>query len=109
MSNVDNYMQGINDYLVSKYGQVKPEWGATLMLLKDSLIRYNQIKEILETEGLFDSNTYKKNPLITSEKDLIATINKITQKLGITPYDAAKIKMEDTEDDAEFIESLTNE
>lgn len=107
MNDIDKYMQGVNDFLVEKYGKIKPEWGATLMLLDHSLRRYVQIRELLDQEGLFDSSNYKKNPLITSEKDIIATILKLTQKLGVSPWDQSKIKVEEDDDTGDFIEELT--
>lgn len=103
------YLDSVCKYLVSKYGAVQNEWIASIILLGDTLDLYNMCMESIRENGIFDVATYKKNPLLTTVKDQIATINKITQKLGITPYDAAKIKMSDEDDSGDFIEALTND
>lgn len=102
------YIEGVNQYLKNQYGEVKPEWGTTLMVLEDTLRRYEQIKEAINTNGIYDPTTGKKNMLLASEKDYIATILKISQKLGISPWDASKIKNVEDDDSEDFIESLTN-
>lgn len=101
------FINSVKGYLSSKYGEVKVEWGSTLLILEDSLRRYEQIKEEINNNGIFDSSTGRKNPLLTTEKDCIATILKLSQKLGISPWDSSKIKTDSEEDDEDFIESLT--
>lgn len=107
--NIKKYMKGVHQFLIEKYGEVKPEWGCTLTCLENTLRRYNQVKETLDEVGIFDTTTGKKNALLTTEKDCIATILKISQKLGINPWDDSKIKAEVEEDDEDFIEGLTSE
>lgn len=102
-------IKAINNYLIEKYGNIRPEWETVITLLSDCLNRYEQVKEALDTYGVFDPETGKKNQLITSEKDLIATILKLAQKLGISPWDASKIKDSAVEDEEDFIENLTND
>ena len=55
------YIEGVNQYLKNQYGEVKPEWGTTLMVLEDTLRRYEQIKEAInimkeEIDKLIESN-----------------------------------------------------
>lgn len=97
------------DYLKEKYGEVKPEWRIILNLLGDNLDLYRECRQSIRQNGIFDLATYKKNPLLSTCKDLQSTIIKQIQHLGLSPYAAAKIK-DSTEDDTEnFIESLTND
>ena len=102
-------MDGVKNYLQEQYGEVKVEWGSTLLILEDSLRRYEQIKEAINNSGIYDSSTGRKNPLLTTEKDCIATILKLSQKLGVSPWDSSKIKQDTADDDEDFIKSLTEE
>lgn len=106
---VTKYMEGVKNYLQEVYGEVKVEWGSTLLILEDSLRRYEQIKQEINNNGIFDINTGRKNPLLTTEKDCIATILKLTQKLGVSPWDSSKIKTDNADDDEDFIKSLTED
>jgi hypothetical protein len=44
--------------------------------LADNLDLYDSIKESIETNGIYDASTGKKNPLLTTLKDLQASIMK---------------------------------
>lgn len=102
------YINNVEAYLSKKYGEVPPEWDAILMLLADNLELYNECKSSVKENGIFNNNTGRKNPLLTTMKDLQATIIKQIQHLGLSPYAVSKIK-DDKEDDTEdFIEALTN-
>lgn len=101
------YIEKIKEYLIERYGEVKPEWLLLLSLLEDTYDEYLDMKALLEETGMFNPKTYKKNPLIASIKDARATINKMVQHFGISPYSDSKIKKLSEEDDTEeFIESL---
>ena len=103
----ENYIEKINHYLIEKYSEIKPEWELLLSLLKDTYDEYLDMKALLEETGMFNPKTYKKNPLIASIKDARATINKMVQHFGISPYSDSKIKKLNEEDTAgDFIESL---
>lgn len=104
------YIEKIKEYLTERYGEVKPEWSLLLSLLEDTYDEYIEMRKIVEETGMFDPKTRKKNPLISSIKDARATINKMVQHFGISPYSDSKIKKL-TEDDGtdDFIESLTSE
>lgn len=105
-------IKGVTDFLTNKYGTINPEWQVTLMALRDTLHRYIQIKKEIDKIGIYDLATGTKNPLLSTEKDCLATILKLSQKLGISPWDYAKINKAENgneEDDTEdFIDSLTN-
>ena len=103
-----SYIQSVIDYLKEKYGDVKPEWMAVIMLLADNLQLYKECLKSIKENGIYDTTTGKKNPLLTTTKDLQATIMKQVQHLGLSPYSISKIKLADEEDTDEYIEDLTN-
>ena len=101
------YMTTVGEYLKNKYGEVKAEWESTLFLLAENLDLYLQCKEQIRQHGIYDATTGKKNPLLTTMKDIQATIMKQIQHLGISPYSASKIKQEVEDDTEDYIDSLT--
>lgn len=104
----ENYIEKIKHYLIEKYSEIKPEWELLLSLLEDTYDEYLDMKALLEETGMFNPKTYKKNPLIASIKDARATINKMVQHFGISPYSDSKIKKLNEDDSTEdFIDSLT--
>lgn len=82
---VDKYMANIRAYLMKAYGEVDPSWELTLELLADNLWQYFDYKNIIKQAGSFNFETYRKNPLISTLKDLQATIIKQVLNLGISP------------------------
>lgn len=102
-------IDSINNYLTEKYGEVKPEWATIMYLLGDNLDLYKECRESIRRNGIYDSTTAKKNPLLSTCKDLQATILKQIQHLGLSPYAASKIKDAVEDDTEDYIESLTNE
>lgn len=106
---VKEYLEKIEAFLIKKYGNVSDEWEVILYLLADNIDLYLRCKHTLLSNGIFDASTYKKNPLLSTLKDLQATILKQVQHLGISPYAASKIKQENEDDSEDFISSLINE
>lgn len=102
------YMEAIESYLVAQYGSVNPEWEPNLLLLADNLDLYDTCKASVEANGIFDSATYKKNPLLSTMKDLQATMLKIFQHLGISPYAVSKIHITPEDDTEDYLDSLTS-
>lgn len=88
---VQKSMRSTEKYLINKYGNISEEWNTTLILMADNLDLYCQCKESIKENGIFDKSTYKKNPLLSTCKDLQATIIKQIQHLGLTPYASSKI------------------
>lgn len=101
-----DYIKATRDYLVSQYGSVQPEWEILLELLKDDFEMYRRIMDIIEVQGI-SSAPSQKNSLLSTAKDLQATMFKIIQHFGISPYSAAKIKMSQPDDTDDFIDNLT--
>lgn len=99
----------INDYLKAQYGEVKPEWQPLIVLLGDNIDLYKRCQESIDEFGIYDPETGKKNPLLTTVKDLQATIMKQIQHLGLSPWAASKIKQEAEDDTDDFITALTQE
>lgn len=100
-------IQDIERYLTERYGKVNDEWRLTLSLLKDNLTLYSMCMKSIKENGIYDSSTQKKNPLLSTVKDIQATMIKQIQHLGLTPYAASKIKDLVEDDDDDFLESLT--
>ena len=105
---IQKYIEDVRKYLADKYGQVFPQWEAMIFLLQDNLELYLQCRKSIKDEGIFDSNTYKKNPLLSTCKDLQATIIKQIQHLGLSPYSVSKIKIGEDDDTDDFIDALLN-
>lgn len=92
------FMENVESYLIKRYGSVNKEWEGILTILADNLDLYTSIKDSIETNGIYDVSTGKKNPLLTTLKDLQASIMKQIQHLGISPYATAKIADKEEED-----------
>lgn len=105
---IDKYIKYIKTYLERRFGKFENEWIITLSCLEDCLRRYDEIKESIKVNGIYDPSTGRKNPLLSTEKDCLATIVKLCQKLGVSPYDAAKIR-ETEEDDSELLKNMMGE
>lgn len=103
-----DFITSVTDYLTSKYGKVNTEWEGILILLADNMDLYKECKKSVKENGIYDVSTGKKNPLLTTMKDLQATILKQIQHLGLSPYSAAKIKLDDSDDTEDFIDNLVN-
>lgn len=103
---IKEYMAGVRDYLTTEYGEVKKEWEITLVMLEDNLYLYEEIKQSIKDNGIYSAVRAAKNPLLSTLKDTQATILKISQKLGVSPYDKYKVRKEEVEDTDEFIDNL---
>lgn len=108
MVNIRDYIISVRKHLEEKYGNVKPEWEGTLFILEDTLKRYIEIKESINMNGVYDKEQMKKNPLLSTEKDLVATILKISQKFSLSPWDMSKINIESESDEDDFIDTLVS-
>ena len=100
---IKEYIQSVENYLKEKYGHVNEEWKAILYLLKDNLTLYEECKESIKENGIYDKQSGRKNPLLSTCKDLQATILKEVQHLGISPYSSSKIKMEEIGEEDELL------
>lgn len=103
---IKEYMAGVRDYLTTEYGEVKKEWEITLVMLEDNLYLYEEIKQSIKDNGIYSAVRATKNPLLSTLKDTQATILKISQKLGVSPWDASKIKVAAEDDTNDFIDNL---
>lgn len=104
---IDEIMASIEAYLIEKYGKIQDEWRLTLFLLRDNIEQYVACKKSIEEVGIFDKESYHKNPLLSTLKDLQATILKEVQQLGISPYASTKIgNLQDTESDNDMLKKI---
>lgn len=99
--------RNIKKYLKERHGDVKPEWYLIIDLLVDNVVLYEQVMSSIEENGIYDKDTKLKNPLLSTAKDLQATIMKQIQHLGISPYAYSRIKQETEDDTVDFVEALT--
>ena len=103
------YMQEVVNYLEQKYGSVPPEWDGILTMYADNIELYKKCKHTLNQEGIYSSQTGKKNPLLITIKDLQASMLQQIKQLGISPYAQSKITCSVEDDEDDFIDKLTNE
>lgn len=101
------YIKSVNEYLINKYGELPPQWEAIILLLADNLELYAQCKSSVANNGIFDATTGRKNPLLSTMKDLQATIIKQVQHLGLSPYALSRLGSNDEDNTDDYIEMLT--
>lgn len=102
----NDYIKAAQEHLENTYGEVKSEWVITLQMMKDNIELYQRVLNEIDTYGIYNAQTGLKNPLLSTAKDLQASLMKMTQKLGLTPYDAAKIKQTTEDDTEDFIDRM---
>ena len=107
MSN-KKYLESVKHYLVQTYGEVRPEWMAVIQMLAYNLELLDACTKSVQENGIYDKNSGKKNPLLSTIKDLQATILKQVQHLGLSPYAVSKIRLAESDDTDDFINSLVN-
>lgn len=108
-SQTKELMQKVIQYLKAKYGTVNGEWNIILTLLGDNIQLYLACKEKLAKTGIYDETTGRKNPLLSTMKDLQTTIIKQVQHLGLSPYAISRLGKDDDDNADDFVEMLTSE
>ena len=103
---IESYIDAVKTSLTNEYGTIKPEWYFTLNILRDQLYLYDSIKSGIEKHGIYNPETGAKSPLLASLKDCTATILKLSQKLGCSPWDSSKIKNKVEDDTVDFVSEL---
>lgn len=101
-------MKKITAYLTEKYGDIQPQWEATITTIADNLDMIADCQQEIKRVGLYNDRTGRKNPLIATIKDLQATNMKCYQQLGVTPWSESKIKQTDSTEaeDAELLKGI---
>ena len=103
------YIKDVQGFLVNKYGSFPKEWEAILTLLADNLDLYKECKESIKKNGVYDAESGKKNPLLSTVKDLQATIIKQIQHLGLSPYAISRLGGENQESEVDgLFDELVN-
>lgn len=100
------YVKAIERHLDNKYGKVEDEWKPMINLIADNLEMYRLCLNEIEQYGIYDPTLGKKNPLLTTVKDLQATIMKQVQHLGLSPYAVNKINVIESNGDADLLKNL---
>ena len=96
------YLNAVRKYLKEKYGKVNTEWETILEILGDNLELYQQCKLSIKNDGLLlvaKNGAYTKNPLIKVQLDAQIQITKLLTEFGLTPRSAAKINLNNEDDD----------
>lgn len=101
-------MKQITNFLIGKYGEIQPQWEMTLIMIADNLDLLKECQESIKLNGIYSAVRGVKNPLISTIKDINATLLKLNQQLGLTPWADSKIKGTNEETTDDFIEALTN-
>lgn len=100
-------MKAVEKYLAEKYGYVHAEWHSTLDILADNLDLLAECKASIKAHGIYNAQTGRKNPLIATVKDINATLLKVFQQLGLTPWSDSKIKDGDDKDNGDLLNLIT--
>lgn len=98
-------MKAVRDYLIKKYGEVKPEWEVVLEILEDDIKLYRECKKNIKEYGLIIDD--KRNPVILTLRDLQVQILRCVKELGISPYAVSRIANNEGEEEEDFINGLT--
>ena len=106
--NTKEYIKAVRKHLKKTFGTINDEWEATISLLEDNLDLYNEIKDALKREGIYDPVTHRRNTLLSSLKDLQGQILVLNRRLGIDPYSSTKLKNPNTDDTEDFIDDLVS-
>lgn len=93
------YIKKIEKFLRQKYGVVKSEWEAMIVMFADNLELYQEIRDSIKENGIYDSTRGVKNPLLSTLKDLQATMTKQIQHLGLSPYAVGRLIITDEPED----------
>lgn len=100
------YIDSIKASLIERYGAVKPEWELMIDLLADNVEQYKQVMATINEVGIWNYERGVKNPLLSTAKDLQASIFKQVQHIGCSPYSISKIKTTAEDDTDDFLEVL---
>ena len=106
---VDKIMEETVDYIVEKYGEVKPEWNGALDMLRTQYTILFECQDIVEKDGVMviKRDSIDKHPLLKQITDSQVQIVKLIQEFGLSPKSNARIKIGTGEDtDKEYIEAL---
>lgn len=106
------YIQGVEDYLISKFGELKTNWIGLISMLATQYDVYLQAKEYIKNNGLLTEGKYGMipNPMIKVQNDASIQIQKIANALTISPNAENKLKEISENDDKQedFINALTS-
>ena len=105
--NTETQLNYIIAYLTEKYGEVKPQWWGIIQQIGDNLTMIDECKQSIKENGIYNPKNGKKNPLLSTIKDLQGQILKAYQQLGVTPWSASKIKDDNqTDKDADLLKNI---
>lgn len=106
---VNDFMNSVREFLISKYGKIEASWSCGLLLLEDSYTMFLFAQADIAENGLFLTNRFGdrvKNDSIKIKLDAQVQIIKLLNEFGLTAYANGKIKQ--TSDDDSTQEILNN-
>lgn len=104
------YIKNVEDYLLGKYGEIKPVWVGLLDSLAFEYDIFQMSKEAIRSNGMVvqTSRGLQPNPSIKIMNDASIQVQKLVQSLAISPMAESKLKMEEKDTTDEFLSALTN-
>ena len=104
------YIKNVEDYLLGKYGEIKPVWVGLLDSLAFQYDIFKMSKEAIRSNGMVvqTSRGLQPNPSIKIMNDASIQVQKLVQSLAISPMAESKLKMEEKDTTDEFLSALTN-
>lgn len=104
------YIKNVEDYLLLKYGEIKPVWVGLLDSLAFQYDIFQMSKEAIRANGMVTqtSRGLCPNPSIKIMNDASIQVQKLVQSLAISPMAESKLKMEEKDTTDEFLSALTN-
>lgn len=109
------FMKGVEQFLKKKYKKLEPQWQAQLEMLAFNHSVFEECREIIKEEGIYDKNKGEKHPLLAVVKSTQETIEKIgIKEFGLSPSSKVLIDsrvkrekpVEKKEDDTDIIKGL---
>lgn len=100
---VKEYIRTVKRSLKEKYGAIDPSWQLMIDCLEDQLLLYYTYRDKLHSGAELKFSETK------SFREILASILKLTQKLGVSsPYDQVKVKPAGNKKDEEpdYIDTL---
>lgn len=106
------YIQGVEDYLINKFGELKTNWFGLLSMLATQYDIYVQSRDYIKQNGLLTDGKYgvSVSPMVKVQNDASIQIQKIANALTISPNAENKLKeiAENDDKQEDFINALTS-
>lgn len=108
---VEEFMNGVRNFLTNKYGKIDLSWEGGLYLLQDNYSTFLACQDDIDKDGLFLTNRFGDkiaNPAIKMKNDAQIQMVKLLNEYGLTAHANGKLKENDSNDVAEILDNLMN-